>query len=185
MRLSAAGRFPVSPPSSRDFRYRSHRRITPLASTVEIGVLISSAISMCQTQRSINGSTRLLSRTQRIHSRSAMLHATSQPSAHLGTRTGTCRFRSIGASEISLGCNSGLRCTTLSIVLTSTLRISFRDRARHSAQSATPSQPEIPSSGSNSSGEEELFNVGRFVSFDRLLTVAWVRSLSDLSECEL
>ena len=42
-----------------------------------------------------------------------------------------------------------------------------------SAQSATPSQPEIRSSDSSSSGEgwaiQRSFNVDRFMSFDRLL----------------
>ena len=159
MPSSAVGRSRVSPPSSRASRYRSRRRITLSVSTVEIGVLISSAISMCRTPLSTNGSIPLLSKTRRIHSPSATLHATFQPFARLGIKTGTCRFKSIGASEILPGCSSGLRCITLSITLTSTLRTSFRDRAQRSAQSAMLSQPEILSSDSSSSGNRKSFSV--------------------------
>ena len=50
----------------------------------------------------------------RIHSPSVTPHGILQPSAHLGTRTETSRFRTIGVSEILLDCNSGPRCTTRS-----------------------------------------------------------------------
>ncbi len=93
----------------------------------------------------------------RIHSPSVTPHGILQPSAHLGTRTETSRFRTIGVSEILLDCNSGPRCATRSIGQTSTLRISIRDRVQHSARLATPFLPEIHSSGSSFSGEAKRF----------------------------
>jgi hypothetical protein len=119
---------------------------------VEIGVRTSSAISTSLTPQSINGSTRPLFRTPQIHSPSETLHVTSRPCVHLATRTGTSRFRNTGTSERLLGCNSGLRCTTPSIAQTSTLLTSFPGREQRSAQSATPSQPEILNLDSNSYG---------------------------------
>ena len=154
MLSSAAGRSPGSPLSSRDSRYPSRRRITLSVNMAEIGVPTSSVISTFQTPQLINGSTRQLSRIRPIRSPSETLHVTSQLSVRPATRTGTCRFRSTGTSERSPGCSSGLRCTTHSIERTSTLPISIRDQAQRSAQLATPSQPEIHSSGSNFSGEK-------------------------------
>src|ERR1700731_1542557 len=128
---------------------------------VETGVLMSSATCTSLTPRSINGSTRLPSRTPLTHSPLEMLHVTLQPSVRLGTKTGTCRYKSIGASERLPGCSSGLRCTMPSIAQTSTPPISIQDRAQHSPRLAAPSQPEILSSGSSSSGDGKGFCVFR------------------------
>src|SRR3979411_1584321 len=174
MQLSAVGRSPVSLPSRGASLYPSRRRITPLVNMVGIGVLISSATCTSLTPQLTNGSTRLLSRTPLTHSPSETLHVTFQLSVRPATRTGTCRFRSSGGLERLRGCSSGLRCTTPSITRTSTPLTSFRDRAR-SAQSATPSQPEIRSSGSSFSGEERPFNVDRFPTFDRLLAACMLQ----------